>query len=144
MRTCLVVVLLAVVGCHPPGWGKDDDPTVDGATTTDAAASDGTAAIDGGDLDAAASCVRTFRLEGFGTATTAVVTGDFVGWVGTAAEGAVAMTLGADQAWTAERTFAAGTYQYRFNVDGTWMTDPANPNQVPNGLGGFNSVVSCP
>jgi len=73
-----------------------------------------------------------------------MVTGDFVGWAGSVVDGAVAMTLGGDQAWTAQHTFAPGTYQYRFNVDGTWMADPANPNQVPNGLGGFNSVVSCP
>ena len=30
MRPCLAVVIALVVGCHPPGWGKDDDPKVDG------------------------------------------------------------------------------------------------------------------
>lgn len=39
--------------------------------------------------------------------------------------------------------------QYKFSVDGstTWIPDPANPNQVDDGFGGFNSVttpITCP
>jgi hypothetical protein len=135
-----------VVGaCHPPGWGRD--PEVD-AAPADAGSGDGEAATDGGDLDAgddaAAACAHTFRLEGFGSAGEALVTGDFVQWVGTAAEGAVAMTLGQDTAWTGGRMLSPGVYQYRFIVDGVWMEDPANPDRVDNGLGGYNSIVRCP
>ncbi len=137
--SCVVLVLLAAGGCHPPGW--DRDPSVD-AAAVDSTAIDAAASVDAG--DAAAACARSFRLEGHGTAAEALLTGDFVTWAGTGAAGALAMTLGQDAAWTVQRTFEPGTYQYRFIVDGTWMADPANPNMVPNGLGGFNSVVSCP
>ncbi len=38
--------------------------------------------------------------------------------------------------------------QYKLVLDGTtWITDPANPNQVDDGFGGFNSVfsgITCP
>jgi len=30
--------------------------------------------------------------------------------------------------------------QYKFVVDGTWIMDPLNPQQVPDQLGGFNSL----
>ncbi len=35
-----------------------------------------------------------------------------------------------------------GRYEYKFYVDGKEILDPANPVKVPNGLGGFNSVVN--
>ena len=35
---------------------------------------------------------------------------------------------------------AAGTYQYKFVFDGSWEIDQANPNRVPDGQGGENSV----
>lgn len=35
-----------------------------------------------------------------------------------------------------------GRYQYKFYVDRKEILDPANPVKVPNGLGGFNSVVN--
>jgi glycosidase len=39
--------------------------------------------------------------------------------------------------------------QYKFSVDGstTWIPDPANPNQIDDGFGGFNSLTTpttCP
>jgi len=37
---------------------------------------------------------------------------------------------------------AAGTYQYKFVIDGTWCADPENVNAVPNDQGTFNSVVT--
>ena len=36
---------------------------------------------------------------------------------------------------------AAGTYQYKFVIDGTWCADPENANAVPNDQGTFNSVI---
>ncbi len=42
----------------------------------------------------------------------------------------------------------AGDVEYKLVLDGsTWITDPANPNQVDDGFGGFNSVldgITCP
>ncbi|MBE7451682.1 MAG: hypothetical protein HS111_23155 [Kofleriaceae bacterium] len=146
MRRALVVVVLAVLaGCHPPGW--DRAPGVD-AAVADGGTGDGVAEGDGGAVDGAVdalvTCARTFRLEGHGGAQTAVVTGDFVGWAGTAGDGAIAMALGGDAAWTATHTLAAGIHQYRFVVDDVWMEDPANSDRVPNGLGGYNSLARCP
>jgi glycosidase len=34
-----------------------------------------------------------------------------------------------------------GRYEYKFFVDGDELVDPANPVIVPNGMGGFNSVI---
>ena len=36
---------------------------------------------------------------------------------------------------------AAGSYQYKFVIDGTWCADPENVNAVANDQGTFNSVV---
>ena len=36
---------------------------------------------------------------------------------------------------------AAGTYQYKFVIDGTWCADPENANAVANDQGTFNSVI---
>ncbi len=35
----------------------------------------------------------------------------------------------------------SGTYRYMFIVDGSWITDPENPETVPDGRGGRNSVL---
>ena len=37
---------------------------------------------------------------------------------------------------------AAGSYQYKFIIDGTWCVDPENANSVPNDQGTFNSVIT--
>ena len=34
--------------------------------------------------------------------------------------------------------------EYKFIVDGKWITDPLNPNKVDNGVGGENSVLTMP
>lgn len=37
-----------------------------------------------------------------------------------------------------------GRYQYKFYIGGAEILDPANPDSIPNGLGGFNSVITVP
>jgi glycosidase len=37
--------------------------------------------------------------------------------------------------------FEPGQYEYLFSVDGREILDPANPDSVPNGLGGYNSAL---
>ncbi len=37
-----------------------------------------------------------------------------------------------------------GTYQYKFYVQGNEFIDPENPDSIPNGLGGYNSVITIP
>jgi 1,4-alpha-glucan branching enzyme len=44
--------------------------------------------------------------------------------------------------YTAEVKLAAGTYQYKFVVDGVWCADPQNANSVANDQGTFNSVIT--
>ncbi|MFM2286481.1 MAG: hypothetical protein RLZZ543_1978 [Bacteroidota bacterium] len=34
-----------------------------------------------------------------------------------------------------------GTYTYKFIADGNWLSDPLNAQKVPDGNGGFNSVI---
>ena len=43
--------------------------------------------------------------------------------------------------YTATVKLAAGTYQYKFVIDGTWCADPENANSVANDQGTFNSVI---
>ena len=44
--------------------------------------------------------------------------------------------------YTATLKLAAGTYQYKFVIDGTWCADPENANAVANDQGTFNSVIT--
>lgn len=37
--------------------------------------------------------------------------------------------------------FQAGTYEYKFYADGEELLDPLNPNKIPNGIGGVNSLL---
>jgi len=68
-----------------------------------------------------------------------LLVGDFTSWQ--------AKPLIMDRMKPRSRTFAAavslppGTYQYKFIVDGEWMTDP-NADSVPNDFGTQNSVVT--
>ena len=74
-----------------------------------------------------------------GTARTGVaVCGDFNSWATTADP----MTQQADGSWTLTRKMPAGTYGYKFLVDGTtWKQDEGNPEARDDGFGGKNSVV---
>ncbi len=47
-----------------------------------------------------------------------------------------------DGDWTAEIKLGAGSHQYKFLMDeDSWRPDPANPEQAPDGHGGFNSLL---
>jgi chromosome partitioning protein len=46
----------------------------------------------------------------------------------------------AGDAWERRISVPAGTYQYRFVVDGRWVADPRNPVKVADAFGGHNSV----
>ncbi len=43
--------------------------------------------------------------------------------------------------WKATLWLPPGRYQYRFVVDGEWMSDPRAKESVPNEFGSTNSVV---
>lgn len=65
------------------------------------------------------------------------VAGEFNEWNPTAKK----MTFKAG-VYSATLKLAAGTYQYKFVIDGTWCSDPENVNSVPNDQGTFNSVIT--
>ena len=48
----------------------------------------------------------------------------------------------ANGVWTTQLVLSTGVHEYKFLVgeDG-WLTDPVNPDRVPDGYGGLNSVV---
>jgi hypothetical protein len=135
MRHLAFLALLAA--CRPPGYGKHAPDAADDSNAD--------AAIDTAIADtAAAVCHKDFRLDGHGTASTVMLTGDFTMWGGDPAHGAIPFVLGADGGWTGSHDFAQGTYQYKFVVDGTqWIADPTNPDTVDDGFGGVNSVYTC-
>jgi hypothetical protein len=139
MRLAHVVPLVVLAaGCRPPGYGKgggggDDTVEIDAAVVTP----------DAPKLpDAAATCSKAFRLEGHAGASAVLLTGSFTMWAGTAPP-AIALVKGGDNAWTGTADVTAGAHQYKFIVDGTWIVDPSNPDQMDDGFGGKNSVITC-
>lgn len=44
-------------------------------------------------------------------------------------------------AYVATVTLPAGTYEYKFVVDGNWQIDPLNPSLIPNGAGSMNNCL---
>lgn len=43
--------------------------------------------------------------------------------------------------WETELSLTPGNYQYKLVIDGQWISDPANPDTVSNGIGGYNSLL---
>ena len=136
MRLAVVVLLLAA--CRPPGYGKgggggDDQVEVDAAVIAPDAPKT---------PDAAQTCTKAFRLENNAGASTVLLTGSFTMWAGTAPP-AIAMMKGGDGVWTGTAEVVAGANPYKFIVDGNWIVDPGNPDQMDDGFGGRNSVITC-
>jgi 1,4-alpha-glucan branching enzyme len=44
--------------------------------------------------------------------------------------------------WSIGLPLPPGKYQYKFVADGKWLYDSANPDAVPDGMGGKNSVLT--
>jgi len=77
-----------------------------------------------------------FKLKGYTSAHKVVLAGSFNNW--STNELVMRKT---DTGWELPYIIAPGTYEYKFIVDGKWMTDPANP--LINGTGGeINSVLT--
>ncbi len=76
-----------------------------------------------------------------GAATSVVLAGDFNAWSTTADP----MTRQADGTWTITKKLGAGTFAYKFLVDGRrWTSDTANPSTKDDGFGGTNSILVVP
>ncbi len=43
--------------------------------------------------------------------------------------------------WSVDLNLNPGRYPYQVVVDGEWILDPANPEKISNGMGGFNSIL---
>jgi glycosidase len=126
------------------GWNPGDNP-VTGATTGGGAGNPGTTSGSGGTTDpgppqcddAQKRCDHEFTYSG--NATTVEVHGDFApdGWTT-----GVAMTLKGG-VWSANVPVPWNMdVTYKFVVDGNWIADPGNPNQIDDGFGGKNSVLT--
>ncbi len=70
-------------------------------------------------------------------AGTAFLAGTFNGWSTTANP----MTRDESGNWAVVIRLSAGKHEYKFVVDGAWITDFDNPNTTPDPYGGTNSVV---
>jgi len=46
--------------------------------------------------------------------------------------------------WQKVFTAPPGVYEYRLVIDGKWQQDPTNPAEIPNELGGVNSLLQVP
>lgn len=79
---------------------------------------------------------HVFRLEGFAGAKNVFLAGSFNGWNGKQ----LAMKR-TGNGWELPAYLAEGTHTYKFVVDGKWYADPANADRLPDGNGGFNSVL---
>ena len=80
----------------------------------------------------------TFRLRGFADAKVVAVAGDFNNWNQSqflfAREGGE---------WVCRVRLPAGTYQYKFIVDGNWLIDPSNPQSIHDRRGFENSMLKA-
>ncbi|MBI5460662.1 MAG: AAA family ATPase [Gammaproteobacteria bacterium] len=65
------------------------------------------------------------------------IAGDFNDWI---PDGGVE-TRQLDGSWQKVLHVAEGAYEYRVIIDGIWQQDPTNPYEVPNNLGGNNSLL---
>lgn len=65
------------------------------------------------------------------------IAGDFNDWI---PDNGVE-TRNADGHWQKVLKVPPGAYEYRVIIDGVWQQDPTNPYEVPNHLGGNNSLL---
>jgi hypothetical protein len=136
VRRLVYLLVVCAAGCEPPGYGRHHD--VD-------AGRDASHAIDAApDGSPATTCNHMFSLAGYASASSVWLTGNFVHWAGDPPSGAIAFTLGGDGSWTGSYDFAAGMYQYKLIINSTmWIADPSDPNTMPDGFGGTNSLYTC-
>jgi 1,4-alpha-glucan branching enzyme len=85
------------------------------------------------------SRTRAIRLEIFRPdATDVCVAGSFNEW---RPQATPMIPLG-DGKWVKELTLPDGRYEYRFVVDGVWLTDSNAEENIPNPFGSMNSVLT--
>jgi hypothetical protein len=72
------------------------------------------------------------------TARTVALVGDFNGWDTQKHQ----LVKQDDGIWTIDIELPKGCYQYLFYIDGNaWKTDPNRQQRIPDGFGGYNTVI---
>jgi hypothetical protein len=95
--------------------------------------------------DPPAACPKTpFSYAAAEGTVEVLLSGTFNAWAGVGASELKLADPDGDRTFTLEVALAGGHYLYKFIVDGAWLPDPANPNQVDDGYGGKNSVLDVP
>jgi hypothetical protein len=79
----------------------------------------------------------TFFLKGFSEAKEVVLAGSFNGW-----DEHTTLMQKTKDGWELKADLPPGRYEYKFIVDGKWMHDPANQENVQNEHGTLNSVLT--
>lgn len=80
----------------------------------------------------------TYRFDPKGKNFTSVtIAGDMNGW-----DDKATPLEWANGQWEVTMTLNPGRYQYQVVTDGTWMLDPNNDQQIANGIGGINSLMT--
>lgn len=80
--------------------------------------------------------VHTFRLNGFHGAKKVVLAGNFNDW-----NKEELMMTKTNDGWERPYVLGPGNYQYKFIVDGRWMTDPGNSVRLKDANGNENSFL---
>jgi glycosidase len=123
---------------RPQGEAQDLGPLPGDGGVTDASVGPD-AAVDPG-------CLRTFvyRHTGMNTPGSVQLAGSFPAapWN----DPKPMADADGDGRWTLDVPVPAGTYQYKFIVDGAWIADPDDPDSTDDGFNGRNSVFTqtCP
>jgi hypothetical protein len=124
-------------GASGVSGGSCDGGGPDGGTVPDAAPEDV------GFPDTGPPCnEHTFEYVN-ASAATVWVTGTFTAWAATPAAGALELEKSGSDRWTLTTLIEPeGRHEYKFVIDGSnWIRDPGNPDAVPDGFGGENSVI---
>ncbi|MDD3296312.1 MAG: glycogen-binding domain-containing protein [Candidatus Omnitrophica bacterium] len=66
-----------------------------------------------------------------------MLAGDFNAWKASSTP----LRKNRKKVWEKELVLGPGRYEYKFVVDGNWMSDPNNQDRVQNSYGTENSVV---
>lgn len=77
-----------------------------------------------------------FILNDYKEASRVILAGSFNNW------STMRLEMNAtSEGWEIEIPLKPGKHQYKYIVDGWWVTDPLNPQTEPDGQGGLNSVI---
>ena len=66
-----------------------------------------------------------------------MLAGDFNNWNATA----TSLKKNNTNKWEKNLTLKSGRYEYKFIVDGDWISDPNNNNKIINAFGTENSII---